>query len=312
MKEVLIVLSVVLSIILLILIVSFVVFMLVFYSRTRKPPKEGEYPLPKGKVYEPYYDKLIEGIKIVRSFPYKEVSIVSQDKLTLRGKYYEFKKNAPIEIMFHGYRGNSERDLAGGVIRAKMVNHNVLLVDNRASGRSDGHLITFGAKEQEDCLKWIDFVVENIDEKAKIILSGVSMGASTVLLASGKPLRKNVIGIIADCGYTSAKDIIKKVLKQIHLPTFIFYPLIRLGAIIFGGFDINEVNPKEAVKKATLPIIFFHGKVDDFVPLYMSQENFNNAGSPKKRLVVMEEAGHGLCFMLEEERYLQEVREFFN
>ena len=61
--------------------------------------------------------------------------------------------------MFHGYRGNAQRDLCGGIKRALELEHNVLLVDQRASAYSDGNVITFGIKERLDCLDWVKFVV---------------------------------------------------------------------------------------------------------------------------------------------------------
>jgi fermentation-respiration switch protein FrsA (DUF1100 family) len=212
--------------------------------------------------------------------------------------------------MFPGYRGSAERDLSGGVIRARLAGHNVLVVDNRASGNSQGHIITFGIKEHKDCLKWIDLVIKEKGENVKIILSGISMGASTVLMASGYDLPKNVIGVIADCGYTAPSKIIKTVIKKIHLPEWLIYPFIWLGARVFGGFDLNSISPEEMVAKSTLPTIFFHGDKDDFVPLEMSKRNYE-ACTARKNLVIIEGAGHGLAFPVAQEKYVNEIKEFF-
>ena len=293
------------------LILFLAVFMLTFYTSARKPRTDGVYPVPKGKVYEPHYDKMREWARLSRELPHKKVSIKSKDGLTLRGRYYSFFEDAPIELMIHGYRGDSERDLAGGVFRARSVGHNVLLIDQRASGESDGHVITFGIKERHDCADWVDFIINEIDENAKIILTGVSMGAATVLMASGEKLPDNVIGVLADCGYTSPEEIIKDVLGKIHLPSFIFYPIIALGARIFGGFSLKEFSPIEAMEKTELPIIFFHGDTDAFVPCRMSVDNYNACRSERKRLVIIEGAGHGLCYVVDSEKYIRELKDFF-
>ena len=289
----------------------FVVFMLVFYSSSRKPRTDGVYPVPKGKAYEPYYEKMREWARLSREIPHKKVSIKSYDGLTLRGRYYSFFENAPIELMLHGYRGDSERDLAGGIVRAKSVGHNVLLVDQRASGESDGHIITFGIRERHDCRAWIDFIINEIDKDAKIILTGVSMGAATVLMASCGELPANVVGVLADCGYSSPELIIRDVLQKIHLPSAIFYPFIALGARIFGGFSLKEFSPIEAVKRTKLPVIFFHGDADAFVPCQMSVDNYNACQSEKKRLVIIKGAGHGLCYVVDKEEYVRELKDFF-
>ena len=207
-------------------------------------------------------------MKEVKNMPYKEACITSFDNLKLYGKYYDCGGEV-IEIMFHGYRGNSLRDLCGGVKRAFAINHNVLLVDQRASSLSDGHVTTFGIKERLDCLSWVNYAVETFGSDVKIILTGVSMGAATVIMASELDLPKNVIGALADCSYTSPKEIIKNTSRWMKLPTFIFYPFVYLGAKIFGKFNLEEASPIEAIKNSKIPIIIFHGTTDKLVPLYM-------------------------------------------
>lgn len=305
-------LSIITVVILAILLISLGCFFKIFYSRKRKPLKNGEYSLPEGAIYEVYHVQMMEWIDQSRTLPHTKVSIRSFDGLTLRGKYYEYKEGAPIELLFHGYRGNSERDLCGAVYRCFALGHNALIVDHRASGESDGRVISFGINESRDCIFWIDFIIKNIDAEAKIIITGISMGAATVMTAAGKELPKNVVGVLADCGYTSTKDIIKKVMKDMHLPPNIVYPFARLGAILFGGFDPEAASPIESMKNCTLPIIFFHGDSDDYVPSYMSEQNFNTCISGQKRLVITKDAGHGLCFPKDMDTYFCEVRDFFS
>jgi dipeptidyl aminopeptidase/acylaminoacyl peptidase len=245
---------------------------MVFYSASRKVLGEDEYEIPEGDIYEVYREDMVAWTKSIRSMPHEDVEIKSYDGLTLKGQYFEYDADAPLEILFHGYRGNAERDLCGAVERAFAVRRNALIVNHRAAGPSDGHVITFGIKEHRDCLAWIDFAIEYFGKDVRLILTGISMGASTVAMASGKELPKNVESVLADCGYTSPKEIIKKVLKQIHLPTFIFYPLIKLGAKLIGGFDLESYSPIEAMKNSHVPVIFIHGEEDDFVPCEMSEK----------------------------------------
>ena len=103
---------------------------------------------------------------------------------------------------------------------------------------SEGNVITFGIKERHDCISWINFVIEEFGEDIEIALAGVSMGGSTVLLASGMDLPKNVKMILADSSFHNAKDIIKKCVKDLKLPADIFYPFIKLGAKLYGKFDL--------------------------------------------------------------------------
>ena len=293
----------------LVLAASYVCFYIAFYVPEKNKKPKAEFELPEGKIYEPYADAMIGWMKEVRAMPHEELQITSFDGLTLRGKYYEYAPGAPIELMFHGYRGAAERDLCGGVQRCFKLGHSALLVEQRASSRSQGNVITFGLREHRDCLRWAEFAQEKFGEDAKIILCGISMGATTVLMAAGEELPKCVVGVLADCGFSSAKEIICKVLRQIHLPQKLFYPLIRLGAKLYGGFALEQADATQAMTRCRLPVLFFHGTDDDYVPWQMSQKNYDACAS-RKKLVLVPGAGHGLSYLLDPQGYLAAVREF--
>ena len=281
-----------------------------YYAPPRKPRDPDLFDLPEGKVYEPYREIMEGYARQLRTLPYETFEIRSFDGLRLTAKYYELAPGAPMELMFHGYRGNAERDLSGGVKRCFQVGRSAFVVDQRCCGDSDGNTITFGIHEHKDCLSWVDFVVNHFGPDVKIVLTGISMGASTVLMAAGRKLPENVIGVLADCGYSSPKEIIKEVIAQMKLPVKISYPFVKLGARLFGHFDLEEYSPMEALKTCNLPIIFYHGETDDFIPGHMSRKMFD-AYTGKKALITMPNAGHGLCYPDEPERYLQTLRDFF-
>ena len=120
----------------------------------------------------------------------------------------------------------------------------------------------------------------------------------------------NVIGILADCGYSSAKEIIQKVIGQMGLPVALSYPFVKLGAKLYGHFDLEETSPVEMLKNCTVPVIFYHGENDDYVPCRMSRINYD-ACAVKKKLVTVPGAGHGLSYPVAPEIYLNTLREFF-
>ena len=283
-------------------------FLLACYVPKRREIGLDEYDIPRGKIYEPFRQEMEGWIREARAMDYEEVSITSFDGLTLRGRFYEYSPGAPMELMIHGYRGSAERDMGGGVQRAFAVGRSALVVDQRAGGRSDGHFITFGVKESRDCRAWVEYITKKFGPEQKIILTGISMGAATVLMTGGMDLPENVVGILADCGYTSAEDIIRKVLAQIHLPQFLYH-VIRLGGVLLGGFDLRDASPREALKRCRVPVIFFHGEDDDYVPCAMSQTNYEVCPTPK-RLVTVPGAGHGLSFPVDKDRYINELRMF--
>ena len=312
MKPYLIILICLLTLAAVVMTTAAVCFFIVFYSLRRKERCEDDYCLPAGDIYKPFYPDMIEWTKRARALEHKNVELKTSDGLTLRGRYYEKDPDAPIEIMMHGYRGNFERDLSGGIFRALDIGHSVLVYDHRGSGKSDGHILTFGINESRDCRRWIDYILTEINPNAKIILSGVSMGAATAMITSGFELPENIIGIIADCGYTSAKDIIKKVMRDMHLPPELLYPFVKLGARLYGRFNVEELSPIEQVKKSRIPTLFVHGDTDAYVPLEMSRKNYEACKAEKKRLVIIKGAGHGLAYPVGREGYLKELRDFFD
>jgi fermentation-respiration switch protein FrsA (DUF1100 family) len=153
---------------------------------------------------------------------------------------------------------------------------------------------------------------ERFGPDAKIILCGISMGAATVMMAAGEELPENVIGVLADCGYTSNEDIIKKVIRQdVKLPPNISYPFVKLAARLWGGFDLDETSPIEAMKNCQRPIIFIHGEADDFVPCDMSIRNYEACTAPKTILTVPG-AGHGLAYLMGRDDYFKTLLAFSN
>lgn len=297
--------------ILLLLAISFGLFLFIFYVPPRKQKNIGKLVLPSGKIYEPFHEKMKYWSNVCRNTPHEEFHTRSYDGLNLYGKFYEFASGAPIEIMFHGYRGTAERDLSGGMDRCFKLGHSALIVDQRCAGKSEGNVITFGIREHRDCLAWIDFAISHFGPDVQIILTGISMGASTVLMAAGQNIPSNVVGVLADCGFHSAKDVILHVADTMHLPSRLLYPLVKFSAKFFGRFDLEELTPVDAIRNCKIPVIFFHGEKDDYVPSYMSRINYDACPS-RKQLVMVPGAGHGLSYPMDPQGYIRAARDFFH
>ena len=185
---------------------------------------------------------------------------------------------------------------------------NLLLVDQRAHGKSGGKTITFGVLERFDVLTWAEEVVRRFGAETEILLSGVSMGAASVLMASSLPLPANVRGILADCPYSSPKGIIEKVVSDHHLPGWGVYPFVRLGARLFGGFDSSAASAIGAVGEAKVPILLAHGEEDTFVPCGMSREIA--AAKASVRFFTYPGADHGLSYFSDPVRYRKMCDDF--
>lgn len=254
----------------------------------------------------PQVRELMEQLKGITA---EDVFINSFDGLKLHGSYYHVKDGAPLDIQFHGYNGNAMRDFCGGNKISRESGHNSLLIDQRAHGMSRGKTISFGINERKDCLSWVRYAVERFGEDTEIVLSGVSMGAATVLMASDLGLPKNVKAIVADCGYSSPKAIINKVMRDSGLPDKLMYPFVWLGAMVFGKFNLTESSAVSAVSESDVPILIIHGGADDFVPCYMAEEIYKACRSEKKLLIVPG-AGHGMSYLVDKDLYEKTVKDF--
>ena len=291
------------------LLLALLCFYMTFYNPKRTAAGMEANRLPPGDAYVPYHDAMNRWHEETAALPCRELSITSADGLTLRGRYYELTPDAPIEILFHGYRGFSERDMCGAVQRSFAVGHSALLADLRCHGRSDGHIITFGLRESEDVLLWVEEARRLFGADRPMMIGGVSMGAATVMMATGLDLPDNVRYVLADCGYTTAKAIICKIVRQLRLPVAPVYFLIRAGAVIYGGFDPDKADATAALRRCKVPVIFYHGDADGFVPCEMSRINYEACAAPKT-LIVTPGADHGLCFPADTAAYVERLKAF--
>ena len=296
--------------ILAVLVVAYVCFRMTFYISDKEKKENALRIVPPGKEYKPFHDMMNGWQNEVKTFSYESFTIKSFDGLTLKGKYYEKFPGAPIELMFHGYRGNAHRDLCGGIQRCFACGRNALLVDQRASGGSDGNVISFGINERRDCLSWIDFMLAHFGADVRIILTGISMGGATVAMASGEKLPPNVIGVLSDCGYTSPKEIICKVIeKDMKLPAKLAYPFVKLAARLYGGFDLEETDALRALPNCKVPVIFVHGEKDGFVPCDMSRKMYEICPG-RKMLYTVPGADHGLAYPVAGDAYIEQLKNF--
>ena len=296
------------GLLLIVLLIAGFSYRTAFYSSAHR--KEDHYALPQGEQYEKEQPRMLSLIQEMDDIPFEPISISASDGTGLFARYYHIRDGAPLQIQFHGYRGTALRDFCGGNKLARESGQNTLVVDQRAHGRSGGRTITFGIRERMDCLCWAEYASQRFGSNTPIFLSGVSMGAATVLMASELELPCNVIGIIADCPYSSPEAIIRKVCREdMHLPPALVMPFVRLGARLFGHFDLKEASAVQAVRNTDIPILLLHGEDDRFVPCDMSREIFDACAGEKTR-ITFPGAGHGLSYIVDTVRYSEAVSRF--
>jgi fermentation-respiration switch protein FrsA (DUF1100 family) len=266
--------------------------------------------IPSSSKYIEKKNQILDHVEAIAALDFEEIYAKSFDGLTLFGRYYKRSENNILKIEFHGYRSHGFRDFCGSRKLNDTFGLNSLTVDMRSHGNSEGSAITFGIKERYDVITWVEKAIEKCGNDVKIILSGVSMGAATVLMASELDLPKNVIGIIADCPYSSPGEIIRTVAGYRHFNPRLVYPLVKLSARIFAGVDIDSASPVEAVKNTNIPILIVHGDEDKFVPYYMGRKIFEACASENKRFVTGKGADHALSYFCDVQGYTKAVGEF--
>lgn len=246
---------------------------------------------------------------IYDKYDFEDVSIISKDNLTLKGHIIEpFKNSNKFIILVHGYSANYHIHMPFVPLFIKK-GFNILLVDERNHGESEGKFPSYGYFESEDLNLWIDFLEKRKGKELFLGLHGQSMGGATVLICGAK--NPKVKFIIDDCGYSSAKAIIKDQIKKVKfIPFTPVYYILRKKVKKRYGFDLNDVNPINDIENSKTPILFIHGEADKYVPCSMSIEMFNKHNNPKDKLFTVKNAIHLTAYDMEKEEYERIIDEF--
>lgn len=280
-------------------------------------PRKSRISMPGGKKEETEFQKSTRlrteaGLEWLKERGTEKLYITSHDGLRLKATFLPAQEYTEKTVLaVHGYRNYGEREFAAMASFIHGLGYNLLMVDDRGHGESGGEFVCYGGLDHYDCKKWIEYLVLRFGERAEIFLYGISMGAATVMITAGDELPEQVKGVIADCGYTTVMEQFQHVLKSVyHMPSFPLLPLTRWMTKWRAGYDFHDCEPREALKRATLPFLFIHGDKDDFVPTWMGYENYDACASEEKDLLLIEDAGHAESYFLRTEEYEAAVREF--
>ena len=248
--------------------------------------------------YAPYIDEILEKRKELESREHKILSVTSNDGLCLKGRYYE-QGSKDLIIFFHGVHVNSLNTFAVVATAALEKGYNVLIVDQRAHGLSDGKYITYGKKEHEDILKWIELFDDN-NQIENIYLFGASMGGTSVALASEKITSKKVKALIIDSAYCTLRGLINHIIASQKVPSFLFLSSITFLAKHLAKVGLDDFDTKASLSKNKIPSLFVYGTADIVVTKDFFVDNYNACASSKEELVV-ENAPHILAFSFDRE-----------
>ena len=274
----------------------------------------------KKLVGEDGFKEQLEGLKhewdagkeLFDSVPKEDLWIQSFDGLRLHGTLMKNGEGKKLVIQAHGFRSSPIHDFMAIFPYFWNKGFSVLMVDHRAHCESEGTYITYGVHERCDMRDWVYKALEELGDDTEIILHGISMGASTVLMTSALDLPQNVKGIIADSGYTSPYDIFVEVLdRTFHAKPFPILPITGIIAEYKANFGFKDASTISAMEENQIPVIFFHGEDDDFVPIEMSEANFE-ACMAKKEFVRIEGAKHACGYVVDKAKCTAAMDKFIS
>ena len=257
-------------------------------------------------------DRFREAQSRLESQTFETVKIESYDGTELVGHLYRAEHQQRVLLAMHGWRSSWSMDFSMISPFWEKNGCSVLYVEQRGQGLSAGEYMGFGLTERFDCIEWMKWLNANGFAEVPMYLVGLSMGAATVLMAAGsEELTDNVRGVIADCGFTSTKDIWEHVIeKNCKLPYRLHENGIKRLYKDRIHFDSDDYSTIEAMKVTKKPILLIHGSDDHFVPVQMSKDNYEACQAPKKLLIV-EGADHGMSYLVDREAYEKAVLDFF-
>lgn len=278
-------------------------FRLAFSTKKRRPLWDepylmarfcpGQYPIVRDWVEQQTFEML---------------ELISFDGLTLRARRLNANSQRSV-LLIHGYRSNSNRLLEWAKQYYEVLGFNVVLIDLRGHGASDGKAVGMGFLDSLDVRQWALLEAKRI-EKGQLFLHGLSMGAATVLNLANQRLPACVQGIIADSAFTEAKqELLYKLKHRFHLPAF---PIYHIAALIYRlnvGYGLKFSCPIERVKHSHYPLLFIHGEADDYVPLTMAKELFEQAVG-EKELWIVPRAVHTFAYREDPIAYFAVIERF--
>lgn len=273
-----------------------------------------EYHKEKDEEKIKYEKKRFEFKDYIISLKPQMLQITESNNRHLKAYYFkQGSDNRKLVILCHGWRGEALRDIYSyGEFYFNHPDFDILVLIHEGHFPSEGKFIGFGVKDGENIKLWVDYINQKFNNQYDILLHGISMGASACMFACQNGLSNNVKAIVADCGFTSGYQQLSYLMRyKYHAPRWPSLPLVRYIVKHRMKYDIKKNITTEAMNKDNKPIFFIHGDKDDFVPTFMSVDNYNAYKGPKE-LWLVKDARHVQSYSLYKEEYESKVLSFFD
>ncbi|MBQ6153265.1 MAG: hypothetical protein IJJ15_05925 [Ruminococcus sp.] len=279
----------------------------VLLVRDRKKKKWGrECAIPDDEEYLRMFDTGIEWEKQYHDKK-TEVDIVS-DGYHLVGEYFDFGGNTAVIII----AGRMESLLYSYYFAEpyRRLGFNVLVIDNRSHGLSDGHVHCLGYKEYIDLINWGKLLHDRFHNE-KIVLHGICIGSSAALFALTSPdCPDYMAAMVAEGMYTTFNDSFRNHLVDMNHSIYPMAPMVMFYIRIFSHADAVHDGPIYRIDQLKKPILFIHSKEDRFSLPKEGEMVYNKCKSTKK-LVWFNKGAHSRVRINDEEGYDQAIVDFY-
>ena len=278
-----------------------------FFGRMELAKLENDPLLPS--YYDKSRDRIIKTREEMEGIPYEEVSVTADDGVKLAADYYDFG-NKKTAILMHGFHSHPLKNLSVLALDLKEKGYNLLFPYERAHGKSGGKYITYGWLEQYDLLKWIEYVDADTSAES-ILIYGVSMGGTTVALASDKIDCDKVKALVIDCAFTSIESLLNNLVTTKNLPDKLFMPGMKRRIKHRANLTLTQFDASESIRHDKFPTLFVYGekdvvvRSDDFDKIY-------EACPAKKMLLSVPDSGHAVALVDGGEAVLERFYTFIN
>ena len=220
-----------------------------------------------------------------------QIKVKSCDGLKLNAYDVHNHDDDRYMIMVHGSSSNKSA-LYPRAYEFDKMGYNLLLIDQRAAGDSEGEYCTYGVKEAQDLQIWISYLTKKYPD-VRICLYGLSLGAVTVMMSAAYELPENVRCIIEESGFSSLEEELAYVIKKDY-KIYFTYPVLKMLEEKIGsrfGMRYSDASAKICLENNEVPILFIHGEKDEIVPFDMAKILYNHNKGIKKFYPIAE-AGH--------------------
>lgn len=192
----------------------------------------------------------------------------------------------------------------------KKAGFNVLAIDNRSHGLSEGKYNNLGLKEYRDILAWAKYLHDEVGVK-KVMIHGLCIGSATGLYACvDDKCPDYIVGLVADGMYINFNESLNNHLIERNKPIFPFSQEVMFLVMIHAGKNPKKFSPINLMPKMKKPILFIYSKEDTYsIPKY-GQLLYDTCPSSKKRLVWFDHGVHSHVRINAKEKYDQTIKDF--